>query len=129
MKRSWLILSVSLCLCSSLHAGITPKLAKRAIVGEAAGAPYIVKVGIGCAIRNRGTLHGVYGVNAKHNATEPDWVWNDAGRAWRESALKDITNGADHFGNADDVRKGTFEGMTLTVVLGTGKNATYFFKA
>ena len=53
----------------------------------------------------------------------------DADRAWRESALKDITNGANHFGNADDVRKGTFKGMTPTVILGTGKDATYFFKA
>jgi hypothetical protein len=27
------------------------------------------------------------------------------------------------------VRKGAFKGMTLTVVLGTGRHATYFFKA
>ena len=131
MKKSWLILSVSLCLCGQSYAGSGPDAvsAQRAIVGEAAGCGYQVQLGVACALRNRGHLRGVYGVNARHNATEPDWVWTAAAKAWTESATHDITNGANHFGNADDVRKGTFKGMTLTVVLGAGKNKTYFFKA
>lgn len=119
-------------LCVSLSVGakpVTPAEAVRAIVGEAAGQPYAVKLGVACAIRHRGTLHGVYGLNAAHNATEPARVWNDARRAWRESATTDAVAGADHFGNASDVAKGTFIGMTLVATLGTGKDTTYFFKA
>lgn len=129
MKKSWLILSASLCLGGNSFAGVTPALAQRAIVGEAAGCGYQVQLGVACAIRNRGSLKGVYGVNAAHNASEPAWVWTQAARAWKESAGHDVTRGANHFGNADDVRKGTFKGMKLTVVLGEGRNKTYFFKA
>ena len=93
--------------------GIDSRFAVAGIVGEAAGLPFKDKMAVACAIRNRGTLQGVYGVNARHNATEPQWVWRDAERAWRESVRHDITHGATHFGNLDDVRKGTFRGMIL----------------
>ena len=130
MKRALFIFGVLASVTLSVSARpLTPPDAVRAIVGEAAGQPYLVKLGIGCALRNRGHLRGVYGVTARHNASEPARIWADAQRAWRESARRDITAGANHFGNADDVRKGTFRGMKLTVVLGTGKDATYFFKA
>jgi hypothetical protein len=128
MKKT-LLLTFGLLAAAPVWAGVPADLARRAIVGEAAGCPYLVKLGVACAIRNRGTLKGVYGLNARHNATEPAWVWNDAAKAWRESARHDVTRGANHFGNADDVRKGTFKGMKLTVVLGEGRNKTYFFKA
>ena len=115
--------------CNPAHAAqLDPQLLRRAVVGEAAGQPYLVKLGVACAVRNRGGFHGVYGVTAKHNATEPDWVWRQADRAVRESLVRDIVKGADHFGNRDDVRKGTFRGMKLCAVLGTGRDATYFYK-
>lgn len=106
----------------------------RAIVGEAAGQPYAVKLAVACAIRNRCVPHGpglrgVYGLNAAHNATEPAKVWQEAARAWAESARRDVTGGADHFGNASDVRKGTFSGMRLVAVVGAGRDATYFFRS
>lgn len=113
---------------SQAGAAITAGQARRAIVGEAAGAGYTVQLGVACALRNRGHLRGVYGVNARHNATEPQWVWDQAARAWTESATRDVTGGADHFGCESDVRKGTFRGMTLTVVLGEGRNKTYFYR-
>jgi hypothetical protein len=113
----------------SATAAVTPGDVTNAVVGEAAGDPYIVKLGIAAACYNRGTLHGVYGFHARHNATEPAWVWREAARAAAEGRRHDITHGANHFGNAEDVRKGTFAGMTLTVVLGEGKHKTYFFKA
>ena len=122
------LLALLLLLAGPASAAIPPELAARAIVGEAAGAPYTVKLGVACAIRNRNTLRGVYGVTAKHNATEPPRVWREAARAWSESAGRDITGGADHFGNARDVARGTFRGLTLTVILGDGKNRTYFFR-
>lgn len=134
MKRSWLILLVAGCTLKVAGSepstfNFKPSTCIKAIVGEAAGDGYNVQLGVACALRNRGTLRGVYGVNARHNATEPAWVWKAAARAWDESARRDVTKGANHFGNADDVRKGTFKGMTLTVVLGEGKHTTYFFKA
>jgi len=127
MKKIILLTGI-VSLAAQSYAGIPDTQAHRAIVGEAAGDGFTVQLGVACAIRNRGTLHGVYGVNAAHNASEPDWVWEAAARAWRESAQHDITGGATHFGSRDDVRKGTFKGLTLTVVLGTDTHATYFFK-
>jgi hypothetical protein len=133
MKR----LTLSLCVfaCLRLNAGtLASRDAVDAIVGESAGQPYAVKLGIADALRNRGSklkhpLRGVYGFHARHNAGEPARVWNDARRAWTESATVHPVKGAQYFGNADDVRKGTFAGMTLTAVIGTGKDATYFFKS
>lgn len=102
--------------------------ATNAIVGEAAGCPYIVKLGVASAIHNRGTLHGVYGFNAARNASEPAWVWADARRAWRESSRHDIVHGARFFGCKADVDKGTFIGLTFVCKLGKDRSATYFFR-
>ena len=124
MKRAWIFLL----LVQSARAGVSDLDATNAIVGEAAGAPYIVKLGVAAAIHNRNSLRGVYGFHAKHNATEPAWVWRDAARAWAESAAKDPTHGAVNFGCRADVDMGTFRGLHLTAVLGTGKHSTYFFK-
>jgi hypothetical protein len=123
----------ALCICILTSgilraAPITECDAVRAIVGEAAGQPYIVKIGVAEAIHNRGTLKGVYGLNAAHNRTEPAWVWRDARVAWAESKRTNITHGATHFGNRSDVAKGTFAGLKFICVLGAGKDATYFFK-
>jgi hypothetical protein len=127
MKKSLLCLLVVLTV-QPVMGRIAEDQATNAIVGEAAGQPYIVKLGVAGALRNRGTLRGVYGYNALHNQYEPKWVWVDAKRAWRESAQRDITHGATHFGSADDVAKGTFTSLQLVCVLGTDKDATYFFK-
>jgi len=78
-------------------AEIPQQLAVRAIVGEAAGQSYQEKIAIGEAIRNRGTLRGVYGVNAKHNETEPEWVWKQSREAWIASANTNVTKGATHW--------------------------------
>ena len=128
MKRAWLLICLSFSTLAA-RATVDNSQAVTAIVGEAAGESYSVKLAVAAAIRNRNSLRGVYGLNAAHNASEPAWVWRDARRAWTESAMTDPTHGANHFGNADDVRKGTFEGMKLTLVLGSGRTATYFFKA
>lgn len=112
--------------CWSAPISALPEI--RAIVGEAAGQPYKVKLAVAAAIRNRGHLRGVYGLNARHNASEPERVWRDAARAWKESATSDITRGATHFGCAEDVRKGAFTGLQLTCIVGAGRDATYFYR-
>ena len=126
MRRAWLITGL---LLAPIHApGMTSQQATNAIVGEAAGSPYVVKLGVAEAIRHRGTLRGVYGFNSPVTRKSSPKVWAEARSAWLSSAKTDITHGATHFGNADDVRKGTFAGMKLLCVLGTGKATTYFFK-
>ena len=77
-------------------AGNTPikqHRAIRAIIGEAANQGYQGMLAIACGIRNRGTLEGVYGVNAKHVDSQPDWVWQRAKKAWKESKTNRIHQG------------------------------------
>ena len=134
MKRV-LLAACSLCAlaASAAPGGLTAGDATNAIVGEAAGEPYAVKLGIAAALRHRAAsyrrpLQGVYGFQSPVTRHSSPAVWRDAARAWAESARLDLVHGATHFGNAADVAKGTFLGLTLTVVLGTGPHKTYFFK-
>lgn len=71
----------------------------KACIGEASSQGYLGLLAIACAIRNRGTLKGVYGVNAKHVDKEPAYVWTMARKAWADSAVKDITNGGQFWGS------------------------------
>lgn len=75
--------------------------AVRAIIGEASGQGYQGMLAVACAIRNRGTLKGVYGLKAKHVDRQPRWVWVKARKAWKEAKRRDITRGATHWHNVD----------------------------
>jgi len=79
------------------HAEIDSCTAVKCIMGEARGEPYKGKVAIASALRNRGTIKGVYGCKATFS--EPEWVWEQARRAWLESAIKDVVNGASFWGS------------------------------
>ena len=92
--------------------------AVRAIVGEAAGETFEGKLAIACAIRNRGNLHGVYGLNATHVWRETAATWTAAWRAWRLSAQHDITHGASYWGNCADVATGNYRRLTQTAIIG-----------
>ena len=65
----------------------------RAIIGEASNQGYQGMLAVAVGIRNRGTLQGVYGVNAKHIDQEPQWVWDMAEKAWAESKDNRIHTG------------------------------------
>ena len=62
-----------------------------ACIGEAEGEPYIGKLAVSCAIRNRGSLIGVYGVNSPrvklHKYSSKVFV--DCVRACEESKYTD----------------------------------------
>lgn len=73
----------------------------RAIIGEASAEGYEGMLAVACAIRNRGTLKGVYGLKAKHVDRQPQWVWRMASKAWEESGTRDITQGATHWHNVE----------------------------
>lgn len=86
-------------LSTACRSAVSYILAIRAIIGEAGNQGYTGMLAIAGAIRNRGTLKGVYGVTAKHISKEPQWVFDLAKKAWVESATNDITNGATHWGS------------------------------
>ena len=73
----------------------------RAIIGEAASEGYEGMLAVGEAIRNRGTLKGVYGVKAKFVDKEPEWVWQLAKKAWDASESSNIVGGATHWESTD----------------------------
>lgn len=78
--------------------------AVNAIIGEAEGESYYGKYYLACAIRNKGTLKGVYGGNSKRviNRMYSEKVYYDCVRAWKESN-KNRTITATHWGgNACD---------------------------
>ena len=98
----WFIPAVTiftLLFCLAFSTVKTENLNIRAIIGEASGEGYEGMLCVAAAIRNRGHLRGVYGVNAKHVDNEPPWVWRLAVIAWNESETNDPTDGADHWGS------------------------------
>lgn len=106
MRKIIIILLLALNSCRLVFAETPPSLPAggvasniRAIIGEASGEGFTGMKAIACAIRNRGTLKGVYGVNAKHVDKQPKWVWDMAKKAWEESETNDITDGATHWGS------------------------------
>lgn len=73
-------------------------LATRAIIGEAAGEPFMTKLAVASALRNRGSLVGVRGFNnARMIDAQPAYVWAEARRAWAMSATNNTVNGAKFF--------------------------------
>ena len=97
-----LIALLAACAHAQASSGIQPHLAKRAIVGEGAGESWPAKLAIASALRNRGTLKGVYGLRAHHIEHEPKWVWRHADAAWAESAKHDFAYGCNMFGGVID---------------------------
>ena len=98
----------------------------QAVMGEARGEPYLGKVAIAEALRNRGTLNGVYGFKARFQ--EPERVWGDARRAWREGEQSNLTHGATVWGNRSDVEKFRLERWFLAYEQTAKIGGHYFFR-
>lgn len=96
-----------------------------AVIGEAEGEGYEGMLAVAGAIRNRGTLKGVYGLRAPrvllHRYSAK--TYRLAVRAWRESAANDITRGATGWGNAKDMEifrhSAWFPSLYLTAHIGS----------
>ena len=71
--------------CFAKEIPFTDENCIRACIGEASSQGYMGLLAVSCGIRNRGTLQGVYGLNAKHVDSEPKWVWDMARKAWEAS--------------------------------------------
>lgn len=93
------------CVFSSYVHASEPPVQVRAIIGEAEGEGYTGMLAIAGAIRNRGTLKGVYGLHAprvrKHLYSQHTLAL--ATQAWIASRSLDITKGATGWGSAKDV--------------------------
>jgi len=119
MKTTWLLL-LSLTITIPAFA-ITDDQATACIVGEASGQSYQEQVAIAEALRNRNSTRGVYGCTAKHNATEPAWVWTRCKKAWLESANTDLVKGADHWESTNFKTPYWASQMTVTAQVGSTK--------
>jgi len=120
MKTTILIFClITFCFGQIASAEIPEKLAIRALIGEASGEGYRGMLAVAGALRNRGTLRGVYGVNAKHIDREPQWVWDMARKAWAASLDQDITGGADHWESIKFKKPYWADSMTKTVLIGS----------
>lgn len=96
-----ILLSLWSFLCwPTAQAAVDPEQAARAIVAEAANQPYLGKVALAEAIRNRGTLSGVCGLSrADFISSQWKYAGKDAKRAWHDSAKSNLVKGADHWEN------------------------------
>ena len=125
LKAAILVAGLALAASAKALAAELPEAkAVRAILGEAGGTGFQGMVAVACALRHRGTFHGVYGLNNPVVDKQPAWAWKLARRAWMASQKLDTVAGANHWGNAQDVAKGTFTGMQFTVAVG----GNYFFR-
>jgi len=97
--------------------------AVNAIIGEAEGEGYAGMLAVACAIRNRGTLKGVYGEKAvrvlkrKYSAS----VFVHAVKAWEESANPDNCtqiDGATHWEGTAFKTPYWASSMILTATIG-----------
>lgn len=72
-----------------------------AVIGEAENQGYKGMLAVSCAIRNRGTLKGVYGlINPRITTHKYSYkIYDMATRAWFASYYTDITNGATNWEN------------------------------
>lgn len=76
---------------------IPDEVAVNCLVGEAASEGLKGMTAVGEVLRTRNSTHGFYGCKAKHIATEPEWVFEVARKAWKDSASSNLTKGATHF--------------------------------
>ena len=107
------------------HAGeIAEEQAIRAILGEARGEGELGMYAVACAIRNRGSLRGVYGAKAKIPDLTPE-LWQKASKAWFTSLEgTDMTGGATHWEAVQTFGKPYWaDSMVRTVKIG---NHTFY---
>lgn len=94
IKYSLLMVCFCLFLAPLAHANTIPEAdAIRAILDEA-GPSYAERLGIACALHNRGTLKGIYG-RARHPSGAD---WQSGARAWAAAQEgPDVVHGAQYW--------------------------------
>jgi hypothetical protein len=119
------------CLASCKGAEISEENAIKAIIGESANQwsnnpKDNGMLAVAGALRNRGTLHGVYGFNNPIVNKSSKLVFKHAREAWLQSKTNDITRGASFWGNKSDLIKNhkLYSKLIFTVKI----KDQYFFK-
>ncbi len=107
MKKSWItagIIALALLRgCEECPAAvIQDSQATNAIVGEAGSECWAAQVAVASAIRNRGSLQGVYGVGNPVVSKASAKVRARAFRAWKASAQGNAAHGLKFFGCKSD---------------------------
>lgn len=102
------------------EASVTEYQAIRAIVGEAENQGLEGMTAVAEAIRNRGSLRGVYGAKRDLSNT-PKWVFEQAREAWRLSKSSDLVHGADHWESTDFKTPYWAKGAILAAHIGKHK--------
>ena len=123
LKRAAMAVSIVLIAFQSFGA-IDDSKAVRAIVGEAANQGRSGMLAVAGAIRNRGTLKGVYGVKNPAADKQPAWVWQRAREAWAMSATNDISHAATHWENTKAFGR-PYWAKSLTVTTNIGSHTFY----
>lgn len=92
--KAWFLMALLCGISTNAHAAgqMNDQDAIKAVIGEAEGESYEGKLAVACAIRNRGTLKGVYGKNAprvrRHMYSRI--TAGTAGLAWEASTNMDL---------------------------------------
>lgn len=102
MMKLFLILLI---LTSTAYATDYDVEAINCIVGEASGEGYDGMLAVAESIRNRGSLHGVYGCHASHIKNESSDTFDLAGIAWITSEDDSRTWKANSWGTQEDIDK------------------------
>lgn len=92
-----------------------------AIVGEAENQGLTGMTAIGEAIRNRGTLSGVYGLKSPRVKKAPKWVFAMAREAWEASETSNLVKGAQFWESTDFKTPYWAKGMIETAHIGKHK--------
>lgn len=113
----FIILETAPCLAFTL----TEREAVSCILGEARGEGLIGMTAVGEAMRNRGTIKGVYGCGYVPKPTDPI---KEAKQAWEDSEYTNITNGATMWENIIAFGKPSWYNCVVETI--TIKNHTFF---
>lgn len=100
---------------------INEQRAILAVIGEAEGEPYIGKLAVCEVIRRRGSLKGVYGINAPRVKAKKysQATYNECRKAWLESAKTNHSKGATHWEGTKFKTPYWAKDMVVTVVIGS----------
>lgn len=107
-----------ICLVPRVQAGVPEDKAVKAIVGEAEGESLKGKTAVAEAIRNRGSLEGVVGLNSPRVKKAKPWVYRDARKAWKDSTRTNLVKGATHWESTDFPRPSWTDEMEQTTRVG-----------
>ena len=85
---------------------IKDKDAIKAVIGEAENQTYKGMLYVACALRNRGTLKGVYGLKSYRvvHHLYSDHIYKEATLAWKESAIPEVCKVVHNAIGWEDVR-------------------------